>query len=218
MSVTPHELGTMLGYMGAALGVSMVIPQIVRTLANRKLTGVSALSWAMLVFSCSGWLLYGVKKHELVQIPGNVLLVSGAIVVVLLAPARLAAPLRAALLAAGLSAYVLLARVVPADGVVAIAIGIGLMSSIPQVRQSLRRSAHERSAVSLSTWWMRVASQACWLSFALLVHDWVVLVSAIFTETCNVTILVTESRRAAVVHHDEDVVEPAASAYEGVAA
>jgi uncharacterized protein with PQ loop repeat len=208
MSVTPHELGTLLGYLGAALGVSMVIPQIVRTLANRRLTGVSALSWGMLVFSCTGWMLYGVKTHEVVQVPGNVLLVSCAIAVVLLVPARLAVPARATVLAVGLAAYVWLASVVPAGVVVCIAIAIGLTSSIPQVLQSLRRSAHSRSAISLSTWWMRVASQACWLAFALLVHEWVVLVSSLFIEICNVTVLVTESRRAAVVHHDEDVVAP----------
>jgi uncharacterized protein with PQ loop repeat len=208
MSVTPHELGTMLGYMGAALGVSMVIPQVVRTLANRKLTGVSALSWAMLAFACTGWMLYGLKAHEMVQVPGNVLLVSGAVAVVLLVPARMPIPARVLSLAAGLSTYVWFASVVPAAITVSVAIAIGLSSSIPQVLQSLRRSAHARSAVSLSTWWMRVASQACWLAFALIVHEWVVLVSALFTETCNVMVLVTESRRAAVVHHDEDVVAP----------
>jgi uncharacterized protein with PQ loop repeat len=202
MSITPHELGTLLGYLGSALGVTMVIPQIVRTLANRRLTGVSALSWGLLVFSCSGWLLYGIKLREIVQIPGNVLLVSGAVAVVLLVPSRVPSAIRALALATGLSAYALLATVVPADAVVVFAIAIGQASAIPQVVQSVRRSSHERSAVSLSTWRMRVASQACWLGFALLTHEWVVLASALITQTCNVSILVMESRRAATVHHD----------------
>ncbi|HEY3737322.1 MAG TPA: PQ-loop domain-containing transporter [Jatrophihabitans sp.] len=204
MSITPHEIGTLFGYFGATLGVSMVIPQILRTLRNRKLTGVSALSWSMSVFSCTGWMLYGILAHEAVQIPGNVLLVSGSIAVVLLAPARISVPLRALLLILGLGSYGLLAAATSADMVVAIAIAIGVAGALPQIARSIRRPKHQRSAVSLSTWWMKVFSQACWLLFAVLVRDWTVLASSLFVQTCNVTVLAVESRRAVVVHHDAD--------------
>lgn len=209
MSVTPHELGTLFGYLGAALGASMVVPQIARTLRDRTLTGVSALSWAMGAFSCGGWLLYGIVGHEVVQIPGNVVIVGGSIAVALLAPARVAVLLRALLIGTGLAAYAAIAFLTSAAVVVGIAISIGVMSSLPQVVKSVRRPQHNRSAVSLSTWWMRVLSQSCWLAFAVLVRDWSVFASSLYVQTCNVTILTAESRRAAVVHHDAAVTEHA---------
>ena len=75
-----------LGYFGSVLGVAMVVPQIVRTYRNRTLPGVSAMSWALTSISCFTWLLYGIRAAEPPQIPGNVLLVSGAVVVVLSVP------------------------------------------------------------------------------------------------------------------------------------
>src|ERR1044072_2789336 len=83
------------GYLGSALGVAMVVPQILRTLRNRQLPGVSALSWALTAIACTTWLLYGVRTTEIPQIPGNVLLVSGAVAVVLLVPSRFSALPRA---------------------------------------------------------------------------------------------------------------------------
>jgi uncharacterized protein with PQ loop repeat len=83
-----HTYAVATGYLGAALGVAMVVPQIARTLRDRTVPGVSALSWALTALACTSWLLYGVRAGELPQIPGNILLVSGSVVVALLVPSR----------------------------------------------------------------------------------------------------------------------------------
>ena len=94
-----HAIGVTSGYLGATLGVGMVVPQIVRTLRNRHLTGVSPLSWSLTVLACFTWLTYGLRTAEVPQIPGNVLIVSGSVVIVLLVPSAVSTRLRALRLA-----------------------------------------------------------------------------------------------------------------------
>jgi len=183
-----------LGYLGSALGVAMVVPQIVRTYRNRSLPGVSAMSWALTAISCLTWLLYGVRTAEVPQIPGNVLLVSGAVTVVLAVPSARSVAYRAgALLAAALSVTVI-AFIAPSGIIGSLGFAIGLVSGLPQLLVSLTRRSGE-SAVSLLTWGLRVACQASWLMYAILIGDMVVTVSAAFLGVCAALVLGAELLR-----------------------
>ncbi|MEO8889377.1 MAG: PQ-loop domain-containing transporter [Jatrophihabitantaceae bacterium] len=194
-----HAFGVASGYLGAALGVGMVVPQIVRTLHNRRLAGVSPLSWSLTALACFTWLLYGVRTGEVPQIPGNVLIVGGAAAIVLLVPSRLAARARALRLVTAAVPSVAAAVWAPATVVGLLAFGIGLTSALPQLRTSLRRPAGVPSAVSTSAWLMRCGSQSAWLCYALVLHDLTVTISATFTLAGAILILAVESRRSAAV-------------------
>jgi uncharacterized protein with PQ loop repeat len=195
------------GYLGSALGVAMVVPQILRTLRHRQMPGVSALSWALTATACTTWLLYGVRTGEIPQIPGNVLLVSGAVAVVLLVPSRTPSPVRALALTGAGGLIALLAFVSPPALIGAVGGAIGVVSGLPQLVRSLRRTAAV-TAVSPLTWGLRVASQAAWLTFAVLLHDLVVAFSATFLLTNALIVLLLETlRRPATPAHELRVVE-----------
>jgi uncharacterized protein with PQ loop repeat len=200
------------GYLGSALGVAMVVPQILRTLRDRKLPGVSALSWALTATACTAWLFYGIRTGEIPQIPGNVLLVSGAVAVVLLVPSRTRSPIRALALGTAGTLIGVLAFVAPADVIGGIGGAIGVVSGLPQLVRSVRRTAAV-SAVAPLTWALRVASQASWLTFAVLLHDLVVAFSAVFLLTNALLVLVFETvrRPAAVIAAPAAVEEPVAA-------
>ena len=104
-----HAFAIAAGYIGAALSVGMVIPQLVRTMRNRSLGGVSAMSWLITTAACFTWLLYGARGHVWPQIPGNALIVPGAAAIVLAVPARLSVAQRAGLLAATAGTLILVA-------------------------------------------------------------------------------------------------------------
>jgi uncharacterized protein with PQ loop repeat len=195
------------GYLGAALGVAMVVPQIMRTLRNRQLPGVSALSWALTAIACTTWLLYGVRTAEIPQIPGNVLLVSGAVAVVLVVPSRVSTTRRALGLAGAAVVVIAVAYFAPAALLGAIGGAIGVVSGLPQLVRSLRRTAAV-SAVSATTWALRVASQASWLSYGLLEADWVVAASATFLMTNAVLVLVLEMTRRPAAAVEPTVLVP----------
>jgi uncharacterized protein with PQ loop repeat len=177
--VTLHEFAVGLGYLGAALGVVMVVPQIVRIVRHPALAGVSPLSWSLTSMACLNWLIYGVRTDAAPQIPGNVLLVSGAVVVVLLIHHSVSRARRAMLLAATNAVLVTIAFIIPADTVGYFAFGIGLFAGLPQLADSIANwRGHINSGVSVSAWSLRIGSQSCWLAYAIGTSDLAVGISA----------------------------------------
>ena len=191
-----HTLALSLAYIGATLGVSMVVPQILRTLRHPTLTGVSAVSWGLTALACLTWLSYGIRTAQIPQIPGNVLLVSGAVTIVLLVPSPLSRSRRALALVLAASVLLAVSFSVPARSVGYLAIGVGLVSAWPQVYDSLAgwRSGAE-SGVSIATWSLKVTSQVCWLSYALLAGDVPVAIAASVALTTAVSLVSLEASR-----------------------
>jgi uncharacterized protein with PQ loop repeat len=192
--MTVHALALVLAYTGATLGVLMVVPQILRTLAHPSLGGVSPVAWSMTALGCSMWLTYGVRTMTVPQIPGNILLVSGAVAVVLLVPSRVSRRRRAGTLAAVWAGFVTVALLVPAHMVGYIAVSIGFVSAWPQVYDSVSTwRAGARSGVSITTWSLKSVSQLCWLSYALLAADVPVAIAATVALGTSTTLVALES-------------------------
>ncbi len=170
--MTTHEIAFGFGYLGAALGVAMVVPQIVRIVRHPSLSGVSPISWALTAIGCLLWMTYGLRSGALPQIPGNVLLVCGAAAVVLLVQSPTSRARRAVLLILGAGLLETTVWVIPTQGVGYLAFAIGTVSTWPQLYDSVGNwRAHINSGVSLSTWGLRIASQVCWLSYAVGTSD-----------------------------------------------
>jgi len=170
--VSVHVLAIGLGYIGATLGVAMVVPQIIRIVRHPSLTGVSPLSWALSMFGCLAWLTYGLRTGAAPQIPGNILLAAGATVCVLLINSPMPRGRRGALLLVGAAALLVTVWVIPTESVGYLAMVIGLSSMWPQLYDTIGNfRGHTVSAVSLPTYGLRVASQICWLSYAVGTHD-----------------------------------------------
>jgi uncharacterized protein with PQ loop repeat len=193
-----HATAVGSGYLGAALGVAMVVPQIVRTLRDRSMPGVSALSWALTALSSTTWMLYGIRTGEIPQIPGNVLLVTGAVVVVLIVPSGTSTLARAAGLAAPVLVIGGLSIVAPPPLIGFFAFGVALISAVPQTIKSLSRRAPGESAVSLLAWLLRAASQVCWLAYAIVVRDVTVTIAAVFILTSALVVVAGEVGRRAL--------------------
>jgi uncharacterized protein with PQ loop repeat len=198
-SASLHEAAVLSGYLGAALGAAMVIPQMIRISRNRNLRGVSSLAWSLTGLSCFTWLLYGIQTHEVPQIAGNVVIVSGAVMIALLVPGQTAGRIRASRLAVAMLAVSLVAVVAWPTVLGLIAFGIGLCSSWPQVFASFTRDASMSSAVSRGAWVLRCGSQVAWLFYAVVIHDAVVTISACTLLTSGILVLVFERRRTAPV-------------------
>jgi uncharacterized protein with PQ loop repeat len=199
MSVLNHP--EVLAYVASALGVMMVLPQIQRIVRHPHMGGVSPWTWAITVVACSVWLTYGVRAASMPQIPGNVLLVSGAVAVVLLVPAAWSRPQRAAALAGVTAGVVLLATRLPTEAVGFLAFAISLAGVWPQVYETvwLRRGMGP-SALSLTSAAIKLLSQSLWFAFAVLTTDLPVLVASTMMLTTNTTITLVElSRRRAAV-------------------
>jgi uncharacterized protein with PQ loop repeat len=173
----------------------MLVPQIARTYRNRALIGVSALTWALTAMSCLTWLLYGVRADEIPQIPGNVLTVAGAVVIVLAVPSSTGRAARTGWLLLAAAVLVALATVLPPTALGFVAFGIGMVSTLPQIARSLLGAGGD--AVSIPTWVLYGVAQLCWLAFAVIHRDLVVTISAVFLIVSSVLVSGSEWRRRA---------------------
>ncbi len=189
-----HDVVIALGYIGATLGVAMVVPQIVRIVRHPSLPGVSPLSWALLMFGCLAWLTYGIRIGATPQIPGNILLAGGAIACVLLIHSPMPRGRRGALLLVGAAVLLVTVWVIPTQSVGYLATAIGLSSMWPQLFDTVGNyRAHITSAVSLPTYGMRMASQVCWLVYGVGTHDTPVYVGASLALTIASTTMALEA-------------------------
>ena len=188
-----NEFANAAGYIGAALSVGMVVPQLIRTLRHPSLGGVSAMSWLITAACCSTWLLYGIKGHVWPQIPGNALIVPGAAAIVLAVPARLTVARRAGLLAATAGVLILVAVLAPAAALGYLAFVLTLIAATPQVVTSVRRRQAEGSAVSIPSWLMRGGSQVFWLYYGLVLHNGPTALSAVFVLASVAVVVAIES-------------------------
>jgi uncharacterized protein with PQ loop repeat len=212
LAMTSHDLWVGLGYLGALLGVVMVVPQIVRVVRHPSLPGVSPTSWALTSLACLAWMTYGIRNDAAPQIPGNVLLVSGAVAVVLLANAPMPRGRRGLLLGLGAGALSAIAWSIPADSVGYFAFGVGLFSSWPQLYDSIGSwRARISSGVSVSAWTLRVGSQVAWLAYAIGTHSLPVGIAASVTMASAIATVALE-RGARMPSVGAVVTRPAADA------
>jgi uncharacterized protein with PQ loop repeat len=194
VSVLTLALG--LAYVGSAIGVAMVVPQILRIVRHPAMGGVSPWTWAITATSCVLWLTYGVRTGSMPQIPGNVLLVAGAITIVLLVPATWSRSLRGALLVAVTGTLVLVSTQLAPEQVGFLAFGIGVFGMWPQVYETAwARRGMGPSAISLTSQGLKLASQLCWITFAMLTLDVPVIVSALMALSTNGIVTAVELGR-----------------------
>lgn len=194
-----HTFALVLAYAAAAVVVATVVPQLVRTVRHPQLSGVSPISWTLMAASSLSWLAYGLLTATPFQIPGNVLLCSGSVALVLLVPSGWSRRSRAVVVGGALVAVVVAAVTLPPSIVGYIGFALGLVASWPQLVDSYASwRAGAESGVSVGAWVARLVSGAGWLAYALILHDIPVLVASIVGLVTTVAVLGLEtSARAA---------------------
>jgi uncharacterized protein with PQ loop repeat len=191
-----HSLALSLAYLGSAIGVVMVMPQIVRIARNPHMRGVSPWTWSLVAVSSSLWFTYGVRSGSLPQIPGNVLLITGAVTIVLLVPAAWSRARRAAGLATSALALLLASTQLVPTQVGFLAFSISMVGMWPQVYETVwARRGLGPSAISLASNGLKIGSQVCWLSFAILTTDLPVLAGAVMALSTNAVVSSVELAR-----------------------
>lgn len=185
-----------LAYVASAVGVIVVAPQIQRIVRFPHLAGVSPWTWSITVVACSLWLTYGLRSGSMPQVPGNVLLISGAVAIVLLVPARWSRWRRAAALGLMAVSLVAVSTQLSPEQVGFLAFAIGLTGMWPQVTETVwQRRGLGPSSLSLSSSALKILSQTLWLSFALLTTDVPVIAAAVVTLTANGLVAAVEASR-----------------------
>lgn len=207
-----------LGWLGAALSMTLLWPQVWRSCVQRRTTGLSATACMLGVAMPFGWITYGLLIGDRIQIVTNT--VSGTAGAAILAAVLITRPeLRTgrslAIAAAGPATVVLVsascaaAAAVPGVGGTTAAQALGAvlaaasaLSAVPQPLALLRDPQQDTSGLSPLRW--RLAAGACtmWLLYGLGTGQTAVWASAavgLASAAVVCTVLVLGGRRAAAV-------------------
>jgi MtN3 and saliva related transmembrane protein len=188
-----------LAYAGSVLMTSMSLPQIARIVRDRSAEGVSLTTWTIFALSGASWFAYGLLLQAPGIIVGNVPFLATTLPVVMLLLRRQRAwPWPAAVIAplAGAAIAVLLLLQTPSAVPGAIGVACGLLTTVPQLLESVRRrQAGLSSEVSLATLGLLLAGQCLWLSYGIFRPDLPILLTNVVAVTVTVSLLVVEGGR-----------------------
>jgi uncharacterized protein with PQ loop repeat len=151
-----------LDILAVVFTVARTWPQFIRIVLRRNSTGVSILTWMLVLSAHLGWLMYGILDHLVLLIVVNTLSALGCAVIILrLRPvAFLVAPVAGTALASW-ALYEI------RNGVLLGAlIGLSLVMFIPQVVKVFR-APHQ--GVSPVTWTLSALSSITWISWSIMV-------------------------------------------------
>ena len=207
-----------LGFVAAALSVSVSWPQVYKSCVQRRTNGLSATACTLSVAMPIGWVTYGFLAGQRIQVMTNV--ATGTAAVAILAALLLTQPelrsLRAMRVGVGSAGAVvgvaLLSIVATAlPGVTGpevasilglLLAGVSLLSAIPQPLALLRDRNLDLSGLSPMRWWLAAGSCATWLGYGLLTGQPAVWASAVVGLTsagivCSVLFARREARTPA---------------------
>ena len=188
-----------LAYAGSVLMTSMSLPQIARIIRDRSADGVSLLTWLIFALSGASWFAYGLILQAPGIIVGNVpfIITTVPVVVLLLRrqrgwswPAAVAAPVL------GVTVAVVSLLQLPSAVSGGIGVACGLLTTVPQLRESLRRRREgQPSEVAMGTLVLLLAGQCLWLSYGIFRPDIPIMLTNIVAVSVTICLVIVEGGR-----------------------
>lgn len=191
-----------LAYAGSVLMTSMSLPQIARIIKDRSADGVSLLTWLIFALSGASWFAYGLLLGAPGIIVGNVPFIATTVPVVVLLLRRQrdwSWPLAVVTPVLGVVGAVLVLLQLPAGISGSIGVACGLLTTVPQLLESLRRRRQNLpSEVALGTLVLLLAGQCLWLSYGIFRPDVPIMVTNIVAVSVTICLVVVEGGRRRV--------------------
>ena len=160
-----------LGWIGAVTGALVALPQVVRILRTSATTGVSPLTWQLLVGVNLAWMAHGVITHHPNIVVSNMLYaLCTSTILILLRRHRGIRLWR--LFAPGILLGALMVAVDVSSGPIAFAVIAFIPAALSQLAQ-LRSLVVSPSIHGVSLWWLVycVMNQGIWLTWGVLAHE-----------------------------------------------
>jgi uncharacterized protein with PQ loop repeat len=167
-----------LGWIGAVTGALVALPQVVRILRTSATTGVSPVTWQLLVGVNLAWMAHGVITHHPNIVVSNTLYALCTSTILILLWRHRGIRLWQLFLP-GISLGVIMVAVDAFSGPIAFAVTAFIPAALSQLAQ-LRSLVVSRSIHGVSVWWLAycVMNQAIWLTWAVLAHEVSVMIVA----------------------------------------
>jgi uncharacterized protein with PQ loop repeat len=167
-----------LGWIGAVTGALVALPQVVRILRTSATTGISPLTWQLLLGVNLAWMTHGVITHHPNIVVSNTLYALCTLTILILLR-RHRGIRRWQLFGPGALIGTLMVAVDVFSGPVAFAVVAFIPAALSQLAQ-LRSLVVSRSIQGVSLWWLAycVVNQGIWLTWSVLAHEISVMIVA----------------------------------------
>jgi uncharacterized protein with PQ loop repeat len=207
-----------LGCLGAALSMTLPWPQVWRSVAHRRTTGLSASACWLGVALPIGWITYGLLRGDRIQVVTNS--VTGSAAAVLLVALLLTRTdlrhARALLPSAAGAAGVLLAAAATAAAaalpgltgrraaaVLGVVLAVGsVVAAVPQPLSLLRDRARDLSGLSPLRWRLGAGACSSWLGYGLITAQpgvWISAAAGLAGALTVCAVLIRDARTPAAV-------------------
>jgi uncharacterized protein with PQ loop repeat len=167
-----------LGWIGAVTGALVALPQVVRILRTSATTGISPLTWRLLIGVNLAWMAHGViTHHPNIVVSNTVYALCTSTILILLWRHR---GIRLwQLFVPGILLGALMVAVDVFSGPIAFAVIAFIPAALSQIAQ-LRSLLVSRSVHGVSLWWLAycVLNQTIWLTWAVLAQEISVMIVA----------------------------------------
>ena len=160
-----------LGWIGAATGSLVALPQVVRILRTGATTGISPLTWRLLVGVNLAWMSHGViTHHPNIVVSNTVYALCTSTILILLWRHRGIRPWQ--LFVPGIVLGALMVAVDAFSGPIAFAVIAFIPAALSQMAQ-LRSLVVSQNVHGVSLWWLAycVLNQTIWLTWAVLADE-----------------------------------------------
>lgn len=182
-TIRAMHVTAVLGPICTALSISFVWPQVVRVYRLNTVEGLAPNGTLQGLAACALWAMYGAARGV------GPLVVSNSVIGVAMMMIA-AAQIRHGALAMGKLLVAVAAIAVVGGGALAIsttlagwiAIVIGVTSILPQTIHVSRTA--DLSGVSLPMYALVVLTSILWSAYALLIHDWLVIITNVLIAPC----------------------------------
>ena len=185
-----------LGWIAAAAGAFVAVPQVIRIVRASTTAGVSALTWQLLLGVNLAWMTHGaITHHANIVVHNSIYAMCTSTILILLRRDR-GMPLWQ-LFGPGILLGTLIVAVDVFSGPVAFAVVAFLPAALSQLAQ-LRSLVLSPNVEGVSLWWLgyNVMSQAIWLTWSLLAPEIsVTLVSSALGTLMTINLILGTLRR-----------------------
>jgi uncharacterized protein with PQ loop repeat len=167
-----------LGWIGAVTVASVALPQVVRILRTSAITGVSPLTWQLLLGVNLAWMTHGVISHHPNIVVSNTLYALCTSTILILLWRHRGIRLWQ-LFVPGILLGMLVVAVDVLSGPIAFAVIAFIPAALSQLAQ-LHSLVLSRNIYGISLWWLAycVMNQGIWLTWSVFAHEISVMIVA----------------------------------------
>ena len=186
-----------IGFTAGAFGLSIAIPQLVKTFKTKTYQGVNTLTWLITLASFTTWTAYSLRYHSLSQTTTNLIAWILTLPLVYLLLRQKQNKTTTTTIIAAITTLMIWVGYYSPEWLMTVTLFTTVTTlQIPQILSSVKNyKTHQKTSVSKTTYTFIIISSTGWITYGYLTGLWQNIISSSISLTASLTILIIETRK-----------------------